>query len=85
MHIPRNPGEQIEADWAEDPAHIIDPDTGEITAPWIFAGVLTYNQYAFVAVFINERTNNWLKAHNHMFQFFGGVTPILVSITALLQ
>lgn len=31
MHIPRNPGEQVEVDWAGDPAHIIDPDTGEIT------------------------------------------------------
>ena len=25
MHIPRKPGEQIEVDWAGDPAHIIDP------------------------------------------------------------
>ena len=23
-------GEQVEVDWAGDPAHIIDPDTGEI-------------------------------------------------------
>ena len=79
MHIPRNPGEQIEVDWAGDPAHIIDPDTGEIIDAWIFVGVLTYSQYAFVEAFINERTNNWIKAHNHMFQFFGGVTPMLVS------
>ena len=34
MHIPRKPGEQIEVDWAGDPAHIIDPDTGEITEAW---------------------------------------------------
>ena len=47
MHIPRKPGEQIEVDWAGDPAHIIDPDTGEITDAWIFVGVLTYSQYAF--------------------------------------
>ena len=79
MHIPRNPGEQIEVDWAGDPARIIDPDTGEIIDAWIFVGVLTYSQYAFVEAFINERTNNWIKAHNHMFQFFGGVTPMLVS------
>ena len=79
MHIPRNPGEQIEVDWAGDPAHIIDPDTGEIIEAWLFVGVLTYSQYTFVEAFINERTNNWIKAHNHMFQFFGGVTPMLVS------
>ena len=55
------------------------PDTGEITEAWIFVGVMTYSQYAFVEAFINERTDNWIKAHNHMFQFFGGVTPMLVS------
>ena len=31
MHIPRKAGQQIEVDWAGDPAKIIDPDTGEIT------------------------------------------------------
>ena len=45
MHVPRKPGEQIEVDWAGDPAHIIDPDTGEITDAWIFVGVMTYSQY----------------------------------------
>ena len=79
MRIPRSPGEQIEVDWAGDPAHIIDPDTGELTEAWLFVGVLTYSQYAYVEAFINERTNNWIKAHNHMFQFFDGVTPMLVT------
>ena len=27
MHINRKPGEQVEVDWAGDPATIIDPDT----------------------------------------------------------
>ena len=79
MHIPRKPGEQIEVDWAGDPAHIIDPDTGEITEAWIFVGVLTYSQYAFVKAYMNEKTNNWIKAHVQMFDFFGGVAPMLVS------
>ena len=30
MHINRKPDEQVEVDWADDPATIIDPDTGEI-------------------------------------------------------
>ena len=36
MHINRKPAEQIEVDWAGDPAHIIDPDTGEILDAHIF-------------------------------------------------
>ena len=78
MHIPRKPGQQVEVDWAGDPAHIIDPDTGEITDVWIFVGVLTYSQYAFVEGFMDEKENNWIKAHIHMYEFFGGVTPILI-------
>ena len=78
MHIPRKPGQQIEVDWAGDPAKIIDPDTGEITKAYIFIGVMTYSQYAYVEAFINEQQKSWLTAHVHMYEFFGGVTPILV-------
>jgi transposase len=78
MHIPRKPGEQIEVDWAGDPAKIIDPDTEELIDAWIFIDVMTYSQYAFVEAFLNERQNSWITAHVHMYEFFGGVTKILV-------
>ena len=78
MHIPRKPGEQIEVDWAGDPAQLVDPDTGEITEAWIFVGVLTYSQYAFVKAYLDQKTDNWIKAHIQMFEFFGGVTPMLI-------
>ena len=78
MHIPRNPGEQVEVDWAGDPAHIIDPDTGEITDVWIFVGVMTYSMYAYVEAFINEKQKAWITAHVHMYEYFGGVAKILV-------
>ena len=39
---------------------------------------MTFSQYAFVEAFINERTDNWIKAHTDMYSFFGGVTPMLV-------
>ena len=78
MHIPRNPGEQIEVDWAGDPAQIIDPDTGEITLAYLFVGVLSYSQYPYVEAFIDEKQNSWIKAHVRMYQYFGGVSRILV-------
>ena len=79
MHISRKPGEQVEVDWAGDPAHIIDPDTGEVTDVRIFVGVMTYSQYAYVEAFINEQQKAWITAHVHMYEFFGGVARILVS------
>lgn len=48
MHTSRKPGEQIKVDWAGDPATIIDPDTGEILKAYVFVGVMTYSQYAYV-------------------------------------
>jgi transposase len=78
MHIPRKPGEQVEVDWAGDPAHIIDPDTGEITDAWLFVGAMTYSQFAYVEAFINEQQRAWISAHVHMYEYFGGVAKILV-------
>ena len=78
MHVPRHPGEQIEVDWAGDPAHIIDPDTGEIIDAWLFVGVMSYSMYPFVEAFINEKQQAWITAHVHMYEYFGGVTRILV-------
>lgn len=78
MHINRKPGEQVEVDWAGDPAHITDPDTGEIINAYVFVGVMTYSQYAYAEAFISEKQPSWIRAHVHMYQFFGGVAKILV-------
>ena len=53
MHISRKPGEQVEVDWAGDPARIIDPDTGEITEAWLFVGVMSYSMYSYVEAWNN--------------------------------
>lgn len=78
MHISRKPGEQIEVDWAGDPAYIIDPDTGEATKVFLFVGVMSYSQYPYVEGFINEQQDAWVSAHIHMFEYFGGAAKILV-------
>ena len=78
MHINRKPGEQVEVDWAGDPATIIDPDTGEILKAYIFVGVMTYSQYAYVEAFLDMKQKSWINAHVHMYEFFGGVARILV-------
>ena len=79
MHINRKPGEQVEVDWAGDPATITDPDTGEILKAYIFVGVMTYSQYAYVEAFLDMKQKSWITAHVHMYEFFGGVSRILVS------
>ena len=78
MHINRKPGEQVEVDWAGDPATIVNPDTGEIIKAYIFVGVMTYSQYAYVEAFLDMKQRSWINAHIHMYEYFGGVARILV-------
>jgi transposase len=78
MHIDRKPGEQVEVDWAGAPAQIVDPDTGEIIDAYLFVGVMSYSQYTYVEAFINEKQQAWITAHVNMYEYFGGVTRILV-------
>lgn len=79
IHINRKPGEQIEVDWAENPVAIIDWDTGEIIKAYIFVGVMTYSQYAYVEAFLDMKQRLWLNVHIHMYEYICGVTRILVS------
>jgi len=78
MHIPRKPGRQIEVDWAGGTAKLIDRDTGEIDEAQIFVGVLSYSQYAYVEAFPNQKQVSWINAHINMFNYFGGVSQIIV-------
>lgn len=78
MHLTHKPGEQIEVDWAGDPATYIDPDTGEILKAFVFIGVLSYSHYAYVEAFPNEKQRSWITAHVHMFEYFGGAAKILI-------
>jgi transposase len=78
MHIQRKPGEQTEVDWAGQKAQIIDRDTGEIIEVSVFVGALSSSQYAYVEGFLSQDQECWISAHANMYQFFGGVTRILI-------
>ena len=39
---------------------------------------MTYSQYAYAEAFIDEKQPAWIRAHVHMYEFFGGVAKILV-------
>jgi len=78
MHIDRKPGEQTEVDWAGQTAEIVDRDTGESIPAYIFVAVLSCSQYAYVEAFLRQDLECWIAAHVNAFQFWGGVTRILI-------
>lgn len=39
---------------------------------------MTYSQYTYVEAFLDMKQRSWIKAHIHMYEYFGGVAKILV-------
>ena len=78
FHKTYKPGEQVEVDWAGDPLYLQGAESGRRIPVYLFVGVLSYSLYPFAEAFINEKTSSWIKAHNDMFHYFGGVTKIIV-------
>ena len=78
MHLTRKPGELMEVDWAGQTAAIIDDETGEVIDAYVFVAVLPYSGYGYVEAFLNQTQPSWIAAHVNAYEYFGGVTRILV-------
>jgi len=78
MHLEHKPGEIMEVDWAGQKVPITDTDTGELIKVSIFVSVLPYSSYAYVEGFLSQNQENWITAHVNAYNYYGGVTRILV-------
>jgi len=71
-------GEKMFVDYAGQTVPIIDPCTGEIRKAHIFIAVLGASSYTYAQASLAEDLPSWIKAHIHAFEFFQGVTEIIV-------
>ncbi len=78
MRIKRKPGELLEVDWAGSTLFITDHITGELIPAYVFVAALSCSQYSYAEAFPSMKTEKWINAHIHAYQFFNGVTRILV-------
>lgn len=78
MRIKRKPGEQMEVDWAGQTMCLTNNLTGEEIPVYIFVAALPCSQYAYVEGFLSMNLESWITAHIHAFEFYGGVTRVLV-------
>ena len=72
------PGEKIFVDWAGDTVPIYDRETGEATPASIFVAVLGASTYTFARAALSQNLANWIGCHVCAFEFFQGVTKLLV-------
>ncbi|ODA41191.1 transposase [Desulfosporosinus sp. BG] len=78
MRIKRKPGELLEVDWAGNTLTVTDSITGEDIKAYVFVATLPCSLYSYAEAFPSMVTENWITAHIHAYQFFGGATRILV-------
>lgn len=79
MRIKRKPGELLEVDWAGTTLNVTDSLTGELIPAYVFfVATLPCSLYSYAEAFPNMKSTNWIKSHIHAFEFFGGITRIIV-------
>ena len=78
MRITHKPGDAMQVDWAGDPLYITDSVTGERSPAYIFVAVLPCSWFTYAEVCDDMRMENWLLCHVHAYQYFGGVTRLLI-------
>lgn len=77
MHFEHKVAERIEVDWCRSTVPVVNELTGEVTKGYLFVGTLPYSQYSYAELMGDMKQENWINAHVHMFEFFGGTTPII--------
>ena len=73
------PGREVYVDWAGDTLDCVtDPHTGELKTAFFFVASMGLSCYPYVEAFPSMELENWLVAHVHTFENFGGVPHIAV-------
>jgi transposase len=78
LHQEYRAGEKLFVDYAGQTMEISDPETGEIHPAQIFVATLGASNYTFAEATLSQDLPSWIQSHVHAFEFFQGVTEILV-------
>lgn len=78
LHQEYRAGEKLFVDYAGQTMEITDPETGEIHSVSIFVATLGASSYTFAEATLSQDLPSWIQSHVHAFEFFQGVTEILV-------
>ena len=78
MRITHVPGHTMQVDWAGTAMAIFDPVTGTKTRVSVFVASLPYSGMVFACGCLDEKTSNWLDAHLQAFEYFGGVSQVVI-------
>ena len=79
MHLQHKPGDKCMVDWAGTTLSFYDTVTDEPYTCYLFVATLPCSMYCYAETCLTMKQEDWINAHVHMYEYFGGVTRILVS------
>ena len=71
-------GEKLFVDYSGLTMEVIDPKTGEISKAEVFVAALGASGYSYAEASLSQQKHDFIASHMRAFQFFGGVTEVLV-------
>lgn len=77
LRLNHKPGERAQIDYCDGLA-IVDHTTGEVIKTQLFVGVLPFSSYTFGEFVLDQKLHSFIRSHQNMFAFFGGVTPYVI-------
>jgi len=78
MRLVHKAGEKIFVDFSGKTMPIVNPTNGVIVDAQIFVAVLPASGYPFVIAIPSQKKRDFIEAHCDMYEFFGGVSELLV-------
>ncbi len=77
LRLQHVPGERVQVDFC-DGILLTNPKTGKQTKTHLFVGVLPFSSYCFGVFVENQKLPTFIRAHEAMWAYFGGVAPYVV-------
>jgi len=71
-------GDKLFVDHVGQTVDIVDRTTGEIRPAQIFVAVLGASNYTYAEATWSQQLSDWIGSHVRAFQFFGGVSALIV-------
>jgi transposase len=79
MKLEHLAGEEMFIDFAGKKLHIVDKQTGEVTAVEVFVAILPCSQYTYVRACMSQKRGDLIASCVYALQFYGGVPKAIVS------
>jgi len=78
MHIEHKVGDKMFVDFTGKKLEIVNKHTGEIEEVEVFVALLAASQYTYVEAVVSQKKDDWLKANQNAFEYFGAVPRAVV-------